>query len=223
MKRTVPKKKCRKKQWPVLPLLLLLVICGSASGITYAYLYVDPGQAVNVITVGDIHIELEEEKWDPDNGAELHPKETAAKDPTVINTGKNPAYVFLETAVPVREFAVVGEDGKKENQTIQPICTFQADKEAWELLEERTEEGKRIQVYGYRELLEPGQRTTPLFTEIMAANYLEGSMDAAETFVIDITAKAIQSSHLQNVEALNEVYQIFMSQTGKKEAEVNES
>lgn len=194
-------------------LLAVLVVGTAASGITYAYLSADPGTAVNVITVGDIEIDLKEESWEKENAQELHPKEAAAKDPVAVNTGSNPAYVFLEVVMPMRDFSVVSEHGEKEESKMQRLFQYDADMTAWELLEETVKGGNAVSVYGYRKVLLPGESTTPLFTEVTAVNYLEGSLDASEVFSIDITAKAIQDQIQTSAQSLDEIYTEFLRQT----------
>lgn len=192
--------------------LLFLTLCLSVTGVTYAYLHTDPGKAVNVITVGEIDIELQEKNWNPKKAAALHPKETVSKDPVVVNMGSNSAYVFLEVAIPMKDFSTVGENGKKESSKIQTVCSFLADTSSWELLEQRVWKGKQVLVYGYRSRLEPGEATQPLFTELVTANYLEGSIDPAEIFSVDITAKAIQDTFSEENQTMQERYQTFADQ-----------
>lgn len=193
--------------------LAVLIVSTAVSGITYAYLSVDPGTAINVITVGDIKIDLKEEAWEKENAQELHPKETAAKDPVVVNTGSNPAYVFLEVVVPMRDFSAVSDDGKKEESKMQRLFQYDADLTSWELIEETVKGGKTVCVYGYRKVLLPGASTAPLFTEVSAVNYLEGSLEASDVCSIDITAKAIQDQMQTSVQSLKEIYAVFLRQT----------
>ena len=136
MQKQFVKKNRKNNAYLWLPALLFLTLCLSVSGVTYAYLQADPGTAVNVITVGEIDIELQEKNWNPKNAAAMHPGETVAKDPVVVNTGSNPTYVFLEAAIPMKDFSIVDENKKKEGSKMQQVCTFLADTSSWELLEQ---------------------------------------------------------------------------------------
>lgn len=205
--------------------LAVFLICISTAGITMAYLSTAPGTAKNVITVGKVKIRLWEEKWDYEKGQELHPKACVEKDPVIENTGENPAYVFLEVSVPMRDIITVDQDGKKKEPGVCELFTYQADEANWELIEQKIKKGQVFRVYGYRSLLNPAEKTEPLFTEVAAVNYLEGSIDASETFVIGITAKAIQNQVDTADQTLRQIYEELLGQTeensleGKEETE----
>ena len=80
-----------------LSLLLVVVLTATlAVGGTLAYL-TDRDSKVNVFTVGDVSIKLEE---DFDQGATLIPGVNIDKKPTITNIGKNDAWVWAEIAVP---------------------------------------------------------------------------------------------------------------------------
>lgn len=80
-----------------LSLLLVVVLTATlAVGGTLAYL-TDRDSKVNVFTVGDVSIELNEKF---DQGSALIPGVVIEKEPTITNTGKNSAWVWAEIAVP---------------------------------------------------------------------------------------------------------------------------
>lgn len=155
-------------------------------------------------------MELKEEHWDPEVKKVIHPKESVTKDPTVKNTGKNDAYVFLQVVVPKKEISLVDEKTKEKTQRKKYVLfTFRAEKE-WELI--RTEDlGNFIRyVYGYSEILKPQEETPPLFHEITAVNYLEGETDDQTDYTVQVTAQAIQAE-LEAGE-LSEIYQQLLLQ-----------
>ena len=80
-----------------LSLLLVVVLTATlAVGGTLAYL-TDRDSKVNVFTVGDVSIELNEKF---DQGSALIPGVDIEKEPTITNTGKNDAWVWAEIAIP---------------------------------------------------------------------------------------------------------------------------
>ena len=67
-----------------------------------------------------------------------------------------------------------------------------------------------IYVYGYPEILKPGEKTEPLFRNIRAVNYLEGDLKGDELLKVQVKAQVIQT----NVEgkSLSLIYQEFLKQ-----------
>ena len=76
--------------------LAALLIAGVSIGATLAYL-TDRDSEVNTFTIGDVTIDLEEEF---EQGATLIPGVNIEKKPTITNTGKNDAWVWLTFAIP---------------------------------------------------------------------------------------------------------------------------
>nr|WP_294525156.1 hypothetical protein [uncultured Blautia sp.] len=175
-----------------------LGVCVIASG-TSAYLKNTVGEVQNVITVGDIKAVLEEPHWNPEKKTYLHPGESTEKDPIVKNTGLNDEYAFLEICIPKRTIAIIDDSTKiKTDKESRELFTFEAEK-GWELVEQREQTDQKIYVYGYSEILKPGEQTEPLFRNICAVNYLEGDLKGDEVFSIQVKAKVIQA----NVEGEN--------------------
>lgn len=74
----------------------------AVGGSSLAY-FTDTDSADNVFTVGNIKIDLTEPNWDEEGEAEaeyMYPGEPVAKDPTVTNTGANPAVVRIKVTFP---------------------------------------------------------------------------------------------------------------------------
>lgn len=191
------------------------MLCLTASvwvGTTAAYLSKSPGKAENVLTVGQVTVGLEEENWDGEKNPPLHPGETVSKDPTVKNTGKNDVQVFLQVDVPMENIRLTDNVTKmKTERKMQEIFFFEADKEKWELISRQEENQSCRYIYGYRSVLRPGEKTVPLFTEIRAADYLEGELDREKRFVLQVSAQGIQSG--TKGKGLSEIYQEFLQQT----------
>ena len=132
--------------------------CLIAGGTSAAYLKDEVGEVQNVITVGNIKAVLEEPHWNPEKKMYLHPGESTQKDPVVKNTGLNEEYAFLEVRIPKREIAVVNDDTKmKMNKESRAVFTFEAEK-GWELVRQEEQEDQQVYVYGYPEILKPGEK-----------------------------------------------------------------
>ena len=68
-------------------------------GSSLAY-FTDKDEKHNTLTIGNVDITLTEPKWDAEEVEDLYPGEAVAKDPTVENTGKNPAFVRIKVEWP---------------------------------------------------------------------------------------------------------------------------
>ena len=74
----------------------------AVGGSSLAY-FTDTDSADNVFTVGNIKIDLTEPNWETEGKEEakdMYPGEPVAKDPTVTNTGANPAVVRIKVTLP---------------------------------------------------------------------------------------------------------------------------
>lgn len=82
--------------------LAACIAAAAAVGTTMAYL-TDKEEAQNAMTIGNVDITLTEPNWTATGEAEaedLYPGEAVAKDPTVKNIGKNPAFVRIKLEMP---------------------------------------------------------------------------------------------------------------------------
>ena len=81
----------------VIAIVLLVALVSAISiGATLAYL-TDRDSEVNVFTIGDVTIDLKEEF---EQNSTLIPGVKIEKKPTITNTGKNDAWVWLTFAIP---------------------------------------------------------------------------------------------------------------------------
>ena len=81
----------------IITIVLVAVLVAAISiGATLAYL-TDRDSEVNTFTIGDVTIDLKE---DFEQGATLIPGVNIEKKPTITNTGKNDAWVWLTFAIP---------------------------------------------------------------------------------------------------------------------------
>ena len=198
-------------------LFCLLFLSFISVQLTASYFTDSPQPLKNVFTMGDIKIELKEEQWDESEADHLHPKESTAKDPVIVNTGKVPAFVFLEVRVPVKNIRIVDESGHKTDAAPVELFSFEADLMNWTLVDLRKEETYVQYVYGYYQILDPQEYTTALFGNVTAVNYLEGELDPSEVYSIDIHAKAIQSQLDTESLSLPEIYLLLIKSQEKEE------
>ncbi len=71
-------------------------------GSSLAY-FTDKDEKANTLTIGNVDITLTEPGWDAtgkEEAKEMYPGEAVAKDPTVTNNGKNPAFVRVKVEWP---------------------------------------------------------------------------------------------------------------------------
>ena len=193
----------------------------ASAGVTNAFLQKPAGRLDNAVTPGSIGTELTEPLWKKEAAKDLVPGQTVSKNPIVTNTGKNDSWVFLRVDVPVRRISLVDPATKRKTKKKDTeLLSFQADQDAWELVEKKTDAGAAHYVYGFKKILRKGASTPPLFGEAAFVNYLEGELDPGEVLTMPIEAVAIQSN-AENADAgLKAVYQAYLAQEtadGKEE------
>ena len=161
----------------ILSLCLVLALGATAViGGTLAY-FTDTESKDNIVTVGNIDIDLTEPKWESEGKAEaedLYPGEAVAKDPTVTNleSSANPCFVRLKVDFP--------EDGNFSYRT-----NYQDN-----LLGEGWVEYEGY--YYYTGILQPGDTTTALFDQIVLNANVTGET-YTEAIHIPVTAEAVQT------------------------------
>lgn len=184
----------------------------AAAGTTGAYLTHSPGTLKNIITAGKIDVKVEEPGWKSENGTGLVPGSETVKDPTAVNTGKNDAWIFLKVRVPVKEIILVDPETKRKQSAQETaLFSFEAAKD-WELIEKSRKDSFEESIYGYRSVVKPGERTTPLFEKVVLVNYLEGQLKASEKLTIPIEAMAIQTGVTTPEEGLKRIYEVYLEQ-----------
>lgn len=193
----------------------------ASAGVTNAFLQKPAGRLDNAVTPGGIGTELTEPLWKKEAAKDLVPGQAVSKNPIVTNTGKNDSWVFLRVDVPVRRISLVDPATKRKTEKKDTeLLSFQADQDAWELVEKKTDVGAAHYVYGFKKILRKGASTPPLFGEVGFVNYLEGELDPREVLTMPIEAVAIQSN-AENADAgLKAVYQAYLAQEtadGKEE------
>lgn len=189
--------------------LLAVVLAGALSagaGATFALATAPTESRLNPFTVGNVKVRIEEPEWD-----ENEPEDVVVwggrrvkKDPQTVNTGKNPAYHFLEVWMPMAEVRVVSNSNEIGFMLKQELFEWEYNGTAgtnpdWTLLftPAPSEDGNfMIYSFGYNSIVEPGGRSQPLFTRLRAINFLEGDIPAGTVIRMPIFTIAIQSDNL---------------------------
>ena len=104
-----------KKKVGILSIAALAGITIIGSSVAY---FTSTDTKDNLFTVGSVRTILHEDRWDdladtdhngiPDMAEDIIPNKTIPKDPTIENTGKNPAWVYLEVRVPIVNIITAG-------------------------------------------------------------------------------------------------------------------
>lgn len=186
-------------------------------GGTMAYL-TDHKEAVNSFTVGSVEIEGSEPHWDPDGDGtpggiaeNIVPAQSWKKDPQIRNTGRNPAYVYIEVGVPIADAVYTDSRGVRQNggdpahielfefdaesavtQTLSDGVGISEQNSAWTQIKKEELDGNMVYTFCYNSILEPEGTTSPLFDKITFANVVEGQLDGQELSV-GVRFYAIQS------------------------------
>lgn len=202
--------------------LLLLALTAavgcSTFGLTMAYMN-DSEQNTNVITVGDVTVDLIETKWNPGNGANILPRETVEKNPQVVNTGSVDAWIFLKVKSPKKNIITVDNTTKKKNPAANvELFSFKAN-DSWELISQTENDSEIEYIYGYKDIVKAGATTKSLFDTVTMVNYLEGSIDPDERLDIPIEAMAVQWNVDKADAGLKKIYGYYLDQKAYNDEE----
>ncbi len=214
-----------RKKWIRIAAVTAVMSTAAITGI-FAY-FTDKDDKTNAFVVGDVSIDLKEEKWDelprsedtdgdgkvdtndiPDEANHMYPTQKIVKDPAVINQGSNSAWIYLQVAVPKAEVVTADLDGNRLNDgkaVLTQLYEYKADETEWTLLKQNTDAvNANVYLYAVKSPVEPQKQTVPLFQEIALVNVIEGQLDPKEVQMIDVKAFAIQSDNTgTSIEAWN--------------------
>lgn len=154
-------------------LLAVLAVGSYANYTAYA-------TAENVITAGDVKLELEEKTADgsdfPADGVSILPGQTVSKIVTVKNVGSNPFYLRIKLTKRVDDVQLSAED-----------CLHAGINETdWEY---------RDGYYYYKTVLAPDDVTAPLFSEVQIDVRNVDNRYLGKKLMLDVTAYAVQSAN----------------------------
>lgn len=205
-----------------------------AFGVTMAYM-TDSEGVTNTVTVGKVNIDLEEPGYpgnDSDEVKNVIPNQEVVKDPQIENTGINDALVFLRVEIPQETYT--DEDDGTWKQKKQNLFRLKDISDQWELL--RTEtitdangKEKASYVYGYKKALAKNSTTDKLFQKVQMKNAMESDLNGNVEDIV-VTACAIQATDIPDIDltpgsdgtigkdALDQVYEIFLKQSGDQKS-----
>lgn len=196
--------------------LMMIALFAVSSGATGAFLTDRPMQIANLISLGEVKLELKEPEWEEEKGKDLIPGAVIPKNPMVKNTGKTDCWIFLQVSVPVKTICVTDPVSKgKLGPADTALFAFTAEDD-WELIEKKTLQEKEVYLYGFHRLVKPGETTGPLFQHVTMARYLEGELSKTEIFEIPVKAIAVQSGVSEEGTGLAEIYQMYLKQEGRE-------
>jgi predicted ribosomally synthesized peptide with SipW-like signal peptide len=195
--------------------LALSMILVFAAALTYAYFTDQSDEVENTFTMGNVEIDLDEAyvtqssgndgyTWtvpDPTDRVKensysgIYPGAVLPKDPTVHNTGSNPAYVRIKVTFTKHDELV----SALENPT-SILGTLGG---GWSLA---GSDGATYE-YRYANVLPVSASTLPLFTQVTIPAFLDSEeMAGIDGFKINIVAEAIQAQGFADVNAAFAAY-----------------
>ncbi len=162
-----------KKRNLITCVVALVLVAALGIGATLAYL-TDSESAKNTFTTGNVKIDLVEPHWNPDNAQDLEPGDIITKDPAMVNTGKNDAYMLLKVegvdAMRAQDFEVYFDDDNwvlvdATGKVVAPTMVAAADSETGKE-EAQLVDGYYVYVGTTEGVVAAGEATAPLFTEV---------------------------------------------------------
>ena len=195
----------------ILLLGLTAAVGCSTFGLTMAYMS-DKDQATNVITVGDVTVDLTETNWKPETGVNILPRTEVAKNPEVTNTGSVNAWIFLKVRSPKKNIITVDNKTKRKKPAADVELFSFTPNSKWELVS-KTDKGSEVEyVYGYKDIVKTKEKTQSLFDSVTMVNYLEGSIDKKEKLTLPVEAMAVQWNVDKADVGLKKIYDYYLSQ-----------
>lgn len=200
----------------IMTILMMTGLFAVSCGVTGAFLTDQPLRIANLITLGEVKLELKEPDWEEENGRDLIPGSVILKNPMAENTGKTDCWIFLQVSVPVRTICVTDPVSKRKLEPAATALFGFTQEEGWELIEKKTLPEKEVYLYGFQRLVKPGETTGPLFQYVTMARYLEGELSGEEIFEIPVKAMAVQKGVSEEGAGLAEIYQTYLKQEGRE-------
>ena len=146
---------------------------------TLAY-YTTIGKATNVVTSGDIQLQIHEKTADgsdfPAEGVYIIPGDIVSKQVTVENICAHPFYLRVKLVSGSTNTDLSPEDCLKMN----------INTEYWTLVDG---------YYYYNSILQPGETTVPLFTQVEIVGSKVDQSHIGSTLSLTVNAYAVQSEH----------------------------
>ncbi len=168
------------KRWKVALIAVVAILVALITTQTLAY-YTALGKATNVVTSGDIALTIHEKTTDgadfPAEGVNVIPGDVVDKRVTVENTCGHPFYLRVKLVNSSTSAALLPEDCLRVDlNTVD-----------WTV-------GEDGFIY-YNRILQPGQTTEPVFTQVEIVGEAVGREDIGTTLGLTVKAYAVQSEH----------------------------
>lgn len=186
----------KRNSFIALMLVAALAITGALAYLTAK------DSATNKFTVGNVDIDLTEPSWVEGNGENVVPGQVIAKDPTITNTGKNDAFVYLMVSVPKADDITVVDESTKTSTKVNDLQLFSYELDSgWTLVDSKIDNDDlyNYYLYAYNTALAPEAKTTPAFSTVKFANIAEGQFtEENNKLQILVDGYAIQSDFYNN-------------------------
>ena len=197
----------------------LAVLLGATllTGGAFAY-FTDADSAVNTFTVGSVKIDLQEPGFSEDEGINITPGKTVEKDPQILNTGNNDAYVYMQIGIPTANIVTVNDSGMKNASASAELFSYTVNTGWTQVGNKETQGDLNVYTYAYTgdgagalERLPAGERSVSLFDSVTFANIVEDQgLENVQKEII-VTAYAIQADDL-SADTPEGVWQIIKNQ-----------
>lgn len=176
--------------------MLTLSVLGAYSA--YTSVTETKSNTFNIVAGGDGSPagRVEEPNWNVEEGKDMLPLKTVAKDPKVVSTANYETWVFLTVEVPTFQAALDGKEGVYD--TVVP--NFNADGKWTEIKSEKSSiagENSKY-TYGYKEKVAAGGETSSLFTQISVPDFTKTEGISGS---IDVYGKMIQTEGFNDLDA----------------------
>ena len=187
-------------------ILALSMIAVFAAAITFAYFTDQSDEVKNTFTMGNVQILLDEAPvvatagtsgttWAANNEVPrvlsntytgIYPGAILPKDPTVKNTGSNPAYVRVKVTV------------ENFSSNVDPSTLWAPIGAGWVL--DAAKSSGNVFYYNYTGILQSDASTSAVFTKVVIpTSFTSANMSAIGNFNIKLEAHAIQAQGFANV------------------------
>lgn len=158
---------------------LAAIVLTFSIGPTFAY-YATTGKATNVITSGSIQLQIHEKTEDgadfPAEGVYVLPGDTVSKQVSVENVCDHPFYLRVQLL----------SSSTNEDLIPQECLKWEIDAENWTYMDG---------YYYYNQVLQPGQITPALFTQVQIVGDKVNQTHAGSTLRLTVNAYAVQSEN----------------------------
>ena len=181
-----------KKKIVTLCVVICLLVVAAIGG-TLAY-FTDNETATNVFTMGKVDIELTETEWVAPDA--VYPGIAYEKNPVVKNVGDDSAWIRVD--VTLSDAAAFITAAGKYQITDLSVIFDEHDETKWTRAEivQDAEKDTLTYSYYYNDLLEAGESTDAIFTQVkIPGQFNNADMKAiGENFTITIQAHAMQTA-----------------------------